>query len=331
MSAPGKALPKPGSLGAWALAIRPKTLSASVMPVIVGSAYAWEFYDHSCRQGFLMYIGPPFALIPRVVAALVVGVGIQIGTNLVNDVADHLKGADTPERLGPPRVTNLGLLSPSAVIRGAVVSFGLAAAAGIWLLLSLQGSLRVSVWPAAVLGLVALGCGVLYTVGPVSIAYLGLGEIFVFGFFGLFATAGTTFVMTGRWVDRSVIAGVALGLLAMGLLEANNIRDIPTDGPVGKRTLAVRFGDGPARKMYVGIIVASIVCAMPLVPWWGAAVLLVCGPVAWLTVRPVLDGASGRDLIKVLQRNSLLEVLVGATLAASSFLASCAPRGQWIR
>ena len=151
----------------------------------------------------------------------------------------------------------------------------------------------------------------------------------------LFATAGTTFVMTGQWVGRSIVAGVVLGLLAVGLLQVNNIRDIPTDGPVGKKTLAVRIGDGPARKMFAGIIVASIVCAMPLVPWWGLPVLLVCGPVAWLTVRPVLGGASGRDLIRVLQRNSLLEVLVGTILAGSTFLSPCGFPGQaqgwWIR
>lgn len=309
MSAPAKALPRPGSLGAWLLAIRPKTLSAGVMPVIVGHAYAASWYQQRGTPGFLH---------PELLwgATFVVAIGIQVGTNLVNDVADHFKGADTSERLGPPRVTNLGLLSPRAVVTGACLSFGAAAAAGVCLLLSLHSAYPgASIALVAVLGLASLGCGVLYTVGPASIAYLGLGEIFVLVFFGVFATAGTTFVMTGVWVGDAVVAGIAMGLLAVGLLEANNIRDIATDAPVGKKTLAVRLGDRRARMMYAGVLASAFVVAQFAVRWPYGLVTLSTAPLAWATARPVLKGAAGRDLVKVLQRNSLLEVAFGVLLS----------------
>lgn len=284
------------------LGIRPKTLSASAMPVVVGASCA-------AAGSAYLYSTPEFEWV-RVAAALVVGVGIQIGTNLVNDVADHFKGADTHERLGPPRVTNLGLLSPKAVVVGALLSFGTAALAGLWLA-------SVSSWMVLIPGAVALVCGVLYTVGPVSIAYLGLGEIFVLGFFGVFATAGTTFVLTERWTAQAMVVGVAMGLLATGILEANNIRDIPTDAPVGKNTLAVRMGDRNARRFYAAVIAAAFaagILAGPL-PWTG--LILLCTPIAWKAVGPVLRGAEGRELIPVLQMNSLLEVAFGLLFAVA--------------
>jgi len=305
-----KPLPAPESLGAWMLAIRPKTLSAGAAPVAVGGVMAERFYlGHIWVQAFAFW--QPWV---RLGAVLLVALGIQVGTNLVNDVADHFKGADTHERLGPPRVTSLGLLQPRVVIAAATASFGVAAAAGLWLLWTLA-DVGADIRIALVLGAISLACGVLYTVGPVSIAYLGLGEVFVFGFFGLFATAGTTFAITAVWVRPAVVAGAALGCLAAGLLETNNIRDIATDAPVGKKTLAVRLGDRRARVMYAGVIAMAFVFGALVVPWWGAVALVaVCGPIAWRTVRPVLEGASGRDLIPVLQRNSTLEVVFGACL-----------------
>jgi 1,4-dihydroxy-2-naphthoate polyprenyltransferase len=289
------------------LAIRPKTLTASIAPVIVGTGYA--------LSGALFSVGgevrtSDLSTFPwsRVLAAFAVGVGIQIGTNLVNDVADHFKGADTHERLGPPRVTNLGLLTPRAVVAGAVAAFGVASLAGLWLA-------SVSSWVVLVPGALALACGVLYTVGPVSIAYLGLGEIFVLGFFGIFATAGTTFVLTEGWSVPALIAGVSMGLFATGILEANNIRDIPTDAPVGKRTLAVRMGDPAARKLYAIVIVGALAFAVVAGPLPGSLLVLLAAPLAWRAVAPVLRGAAGRDLIAVLQMNSLLEITVGIVLA----------------
>jgi 1,4-dihydroxy-2-naphthoate octaprenyltransferase len=307
----GKVLPRPGSLGAWVLAIRPKTLTASVMPVVVGSTLGWELV----RTGR----GHPFTvsgLWLRMLGALVVGLGIQIGTNLVNDWADHLKGADTHERLGPPRVTNLGLLSQGAVLIGAGVSFGLAAVSGAWLLLSLHHAAGVSVAPALVLGALALCCGVLYTVGPVSIAYLGLGELFVLGFFGIFATAGTTFALTGAWTHDAIVLGVSMGLLAVGILQANNIRDIPTDEKAGKRTLQVRLGERGSRILYAFVIAAAFVATFFVLPPWGVLVVaVVSGYPASKAVFEVMRGARGRELIHVLQANSLAELLFGIAVS----------------
>ena len=296
------------------LAIRPKTLSAGAMPVIVGAAFAQAFEVGEEWDGLFGDYDVAWA---RFAGAMVVALGIQVGTNLVNDVADHFKGADTRERLGPPRVTNLGLLSPRAVVTGAIVSFALAALAGMRLLLTIPGGWGMAAWWGLVLGLLALACGVLYTVGPVSIAYLGLGEIFVLGFFGVFATAGTTLVLTGEWWQPAIVAGVAMGLLATGILEANNIRDIPTDAPAGKRTLAVRLGDRPARVLYMLVIAGAFVAGFLAVPWPYSWTLFLCVPFAVVPVRRVLRGDSGRDLIAVLQGNSLLEVVFGIALAVS--------------
>ena len=306
-----EALPPRGSLGAWMLAIRPKTLSAGAMPVVVGAAYAHAWIaTHDSYQLF----GSERAPWVRAAAAMVVALGIQIGTNLVNDVADHFKGADTHDRLGPARVTHLGLLSPRSVVTGAVVGFGAAAVAGVWLLLTLPGGWLPN-WPTFVLGILALVCGVLYTVGPVSIAYLGLGEVFVIGFFGVFATAGTTLVLTGSWVSSAMVAGVAMGLLAVGILEANNIRDIATDAPVGKKTIAVRLGDERARVLYALVIAAAFVAGFLAAPLPYSLLLLMCVPFASVPVTRMLRGAAGRELIPVLQSNSLLEVAFGACLA----------------
>ena len=312
MSAPAKSLPRPGSLGAWMLAIRPKTLSAGAMPVIVGSAFAAAWVADNSQAGYPLFASWSDAWI-RAAGAMVVALGIQIGTNLVNDVADHFKGADTHERLGPPRVTNLRLLSPRAVMAGAIVSLIVAAFAGLALLATLP---TYSGW-AWLLGALALICGVLYTVGPASIAYLGLGEIFVLGFFGVFATAGTTLVLTGEWWSPAIIAGVAMGLLATGILEANNIRDIPTDAPAGKKTLAVRLGDRAARGLYALVILGAFVAGFLAVPWPYPWPLFLCVPFAVVPVRRVLRGDHGRDLIAVLQANSLLEVVFGIALAVS--------------
>lgn len=302
------------------LAVRPKTLTAGSVPVVVGCAFAVASLQRYPTSAFYW----PAEWWPRALAALVAGVGIQIGTNLVNDVADHFKGADTHERLGPPRVTNLGLLAPRVVVSGAVIAFALAALAGLWLA-------SVSSWSVLIPGALALACGVLYTVGPVSIAYLGLGEAFVLAFFGVFATAGTTFVLIEAWSGDAIIAGVSMGLLATGILEANNIRDIPTDAPAGKRTLAVRLGDHRARILYALVIASAFVAAVIAGPWPASLLVLLCSPISWFAVGPVLRGAKGRELIAVLQWNSLLEVAMGVVLSITVVLWTTAPLGGPIK
>jgi len=225
-------------LKAWVLATRPKTLFAAVAPVLLGTALAF-----SQSQGNF----------PAAFAALLGAVCIQIATNLANDYWDSKKGADTPDRLGPVRVTSAGLLKPRTVFAGMVVFFLIATAAGIFL------TLRAG-WPVVAIGLVSIVFGILYTAGPYSLAYLGLGEIFTFLFFGLVATAGTFFVQTLSFSPEAVWLGIMPGSYSVVLIALNNLRDRATDQRVNKKTLAVRFGERFARvEILLFLFVPSLV------------------------------------------------------------------------
>jgi len=213
------------SLKAWVLASRPKTLFAAVAPVLLGSALAF-----SQSKGNL----------PAALAALFGAICIQIATNLANDYWDAKKGADTADRLGPVRVTASGLLQPRTVFLGMVFFFLLATAAGVFL------TFRAG-WPVVAIGLASILFGILYTAGPFSLAYLGLGEVFTFLFFGLVATAGTYFVQALSYSRDAVLLGVMPGCYSVVLIALNNLRDRGTDQRVNKKTLAVRFGEKFAR------------------------------------------------------------------------------------
>jgi 1,4-dihydroxy-2-naphthoate octaprenyltransferase len=213
------------TLKAWVLASRPKTLFAAVAPVLLGSALAF-----SQSKGNL----------PAALAALFGAICIQIATNLANDYWDAKKGADTADRLGPVRVTASGLLKPRTVFLGMVFFFLLATAAGVFL------TLRAG-WPVVAIGVASILFGILYTAGPFSLAYLGLGEVFTFLFFGLVATAGTYFVQALSYSPDAVLLGVMPGCYSVVLIALNNLRDRATDQRVNKKTLAVRFGEKFAR------------------------------------------------------------------------------------
>ena len=202
----------------WILAARPKTLSASVVPVIVGTTLA-----HRIDWMIFLY-------------ALFGAVFIQIGTNLVNDALDFKRGADTAERLGPVRVTQAGLLSAAAVMRGAWLCFVIAALCGIPLII--RGG-----WPIVIIGITSILAAYAYTGGPYPLGYHGLGEIFVLIFFGVIAVGGSYYVQTLAFDWRALIAGVAVGLLAVALLAINNLRDVGSDRASHKKTLIVRFGE----------------------------------------------------------------------------------------
>lgn len=210
---------------AWVLASRPKTLFAAVAPVLLGTALAF-----SQSKGNL----------PTALAALFGAICIQIATNLANDYWDAKKGADTTDRLGPVRVTASGLLQPRTVFLGMVFFFLLAIAAGVFLMLRAG-------WPVVAIGVASVLFGILYTAGPFSLAYLGLGEIFTFLFFGLVATAGTYFVQALSYSPDAVLLGVMPGCYSVVLIALNNLRDRATDQRVNKKTLAVRFGEKFAR------------------------------------------------------------------------------------
>lgn len=223
---------------AWVLASRPKTLFAAVAPVLLGSALA---FSHS--KGNL----------PAAIAALFGAICIQIATNLANDYWDAKKGADTADRLGPVRVTASGLLKPRAVFFGMVFFFLLATAAGVFL------TLRAG-WPVVAIGVASILFGILYTAGPFSLAYLGLGEVFTFLFFGLVATAGTYFVQALSYSPDAVLLGVMPGCYSVVLIALNNLRDRATDQRVNKKTLAVRFGEKFARiEILLFLFIPSIV------------------------------------------------------------------------
>jgi 1,4-dihydroxy-2-naphthoate polyprenyltransferase len=214
------------NLTPWLLAARPKTLSAAVAPVLIGSALAWRVTQ---------------ALDWRLFAFTLAGaVLIQIGTNLVNDALDFKKGADNAERLGPLRVTQAGLLSANGVLIGASICFLLAALCGVPLILH-AGS------PLLAIGLASIVAAYCYTGGPYPIAYNGLGELFVILFFGLVAVGGTYYVQTGRYDAAAAVAGLAAGSPAVVLIAINNLRDVVSDRASRKRTLAVRLGEPFAR------------------------------------------------------------------------------------
>ncbi len=220
---------------AWMMACRPRTLTATIAPVAAGTGLA---HNHG-----------GFALLPAL-AALVAAVLIQIGTNLANDYYDYQKGGDSEGRLGPVRVTQAGLIEGKDVLRGAFLAFALATAAGVWLAL-------VAGWPVVAIGVAGIAAGIAYTAGPWPLGYHGLGDLFVFVFFGLMAVAGTCYVQVLEFRPDSLTAGVALGASSTAILVVNNLRDIETDARAGKRTLAVRIGRGWTKVQYVLLVVST--------------------------------------------------------------------------
>jgi 1,4-dihydroxy-2-naphthoate polyprenyltransferase len=241
--AAGRAATPRGTVKLWLLAARPRTLPAAVAPVLVGTSLAATQDD--------------FSVLPFL-AALIGSVFIQIGTNLSNDYSDARRGADTEERLGPVRVTAGGLMPPKRVLVGTYVAFGIAVAAGLYLA-------AVAGWELLVVGAASILAGVLYTGGPRPYGYEGLGELFVFVFFGLVAVVGSYYVQTEdlRW--EAFALAVPIGLLAAAILVVNNVRDIDTDARAGKRTLAVKLGRDGARLLFAAMI--TVAFAAPAATW----------------------------------------------------------------
>lgn len=285
-----------GPWRAWLSAARPKTLSASAVPVGVGSAVA-------ALEG-------SFRALPAL-AALVCSLLIQVGTNLVNDYADHQRGADTPDRMGPPRASAQGWLRPTTVLRGAFLCFGAAVVIGAYLV-------AIGGWPILVVGLVSLGAGWAYTAGPYPLAYHGLGDLFVFCFFGLVSVLGTVFVQTGHLSPLAWAVAVPVGAVATALLVVNNLRDIPTDARVGKRTLAVRLGARGTRAQYLLLIALIFVAPPVLVQRFGAPVTvlwaLLAAPLAVEPIRRVV-GKEGPALNAALAGTARLQWAYGALMS----------------
>jgi 1,4-dihydroxy-2-naphthoate octaprenyltransferase len=288
-----------GPWRAWLLAARVPTLTAAVTPVLVGTAAAAT-------------VGPFHPLLA--LGALVVSLSIQLGTNFYNDALDFLRGADTPRRRGPVRVTQSGLLTPRQVLGGAYGCFGLAGAVGLYFA-ALYG------WPVLVAGALAIASGLGYTGGPWPIGYHGLGELFVFLFFGVLAVVGSAYVQVGRIIPLAVAASVPVGLLATAILVLNNLRDIETDRTAGKRTLAVRMGARATRMLYLGCLAGAAVAlaAIRATRLTGAWFWLPWLMVGWMgsLARVVWQPREASMLNRALKHTAQLHQLFGLLLAAS--------------
>ncbi|MGD7704654.1 1,4-dihydroxy-2-naphthoate polyprenyltransferase [Microlunatus sp. Y2014] len=285
----------------WVEGARPRTLPAAFSPVIAGTGIAFAV------GGF-----DPLAA----ALALVVSVALQIGVNYANDYSDGVRGTDD-ERVGPMRLVGSGAARPATVKAAAFGCFGVAALAGLALVV------LTAMWWLLAVGALSILAAWFYTGGKNPYGYLGLGELFVFVFFGLVAVCGTTLVQAGFVPWSAVAAAVAIGALACAILVANNLRDLAGDTAVGKRTLATRLGDRGTRWCYVGLCVAAAVAVVVvawLVSWWCLLGLLFVVAAA-LTCRIVLSGAGGADLIRVLKVIGIAELLCAVGLAAGCLVA----------
>ncbi len=288
---------------AWMLASRPATLPAAGVPVFVGAAAA-------VSEGAQF---KPFVFSVTLATALL----IQIGTNFANDYSDFQRGADNDTRLGPTRVTHSGLISQQSIRRGIVTAFGVAAVLGIYLAL-------VGGWSIVAIGLFSIVAGIAYTGGPWPFGYHGLGDVFVFVFFGVVAVTGTAFLQAGTWSAFALAAAVPIGLLVTNILVVNNLRDLPTDRQAGKNTLAVRIGERATRLQYA--VFALISYAVPTVlalsthgrRW--LLLPLLSAPLAAMLVTRVLGGLAGRDLNPMVKRSGMLLLLFGILFSIGLFM-----------
>jgi 1,4-dihydroxy-2-naphthoate octaprenyltransferase len=292
----------PSGARIWLMAARPRTLPAAIAPVLVGTSLA----------GFAHVFHPL-----RFLAALLGAIFIQVGTNLSNDYSDARRGADTEDRLGPVRVTAGGLVPPRQVLIATAVSFGLAVLAGIYLIV-------VAGWLLLLVGAASILAGVLYTGGPRPYGYEGLGEVFVFLFFGIVAVAGSYFVQTKHLHWEAFALAVPVGMLAAAILVVNNFRDIDTDRRAGKRTLAVRLGRERTRDLFAVVIYLAYVLvpvtwifgplkAWVLLPWLSL-------PGAAPLVRLVRNRTDGPSLNQALAQTGMLQLAFCMLLSAGVLL-----------
>ena len=277
------------SLGIWLVGARPRTLPAAIAPVLVASSLALDSFD------------PLTALL-----ALVVSLSLQIGVNYANDYSDGIRGTDT-DRIGPSRLTAGGLAKPVQVKSAAFISFSVAAVAGLGLAIS------TSWWLIAV-GAISIAAAWGYTGGKNPYGYMGLGELFVFIFFGLVATVGSFYVQVAKITGQSILAGVIVGLLACAILVINNIRDRAKDEVVGKLTLAVRLGDKRSRIIYTVLVIAPYLLTAGFGTPWTLLTLLTL-PMTISILKALRSGIQGVDLIALLGKTGKLQMLFSLALS----------------
>ncbi|WP_019136249.1 1,4-dihydroxy-2-naphthoate polyprenyltransferase [Cellulomonas massiliensis] len=282
------------TLSDWVAGARPRTLPAAAAPVLVGTGAAAQLGSEHLGAAAL---------------ALGLALALQVGVNYANDYSDGVRGTDV-DRVGPMRLTASGTARPGHVKAAAFGAFGVAALLGI-ALVALSGQ-----WWLLAIGALCIVAAWFYTGGRRPYGYRGLGEVAVFVFFGLVAVLGTTYTQAGRLSGPAYLGAVAVGLLACALLMANNLRDVPTDALVGKRTLAVRLGERRARQLYGAFVILPVVLGAACAAWapWCLLVLILLAPAVILAV-VVRLGASGRALVPVLAFTGQLELAFGVLLA----------------
>lgn len=278
----------------WVIGARPRTLPAAVAPVLVATALA----------------GNSASFLPALLA-LSVSLSLQVGVNYANDYSDGIRGTDA-NRVGPTRITASGLATPASVKTAAFIAFGVGAVAGLGL------AVMTSWWLIAV-GVASILAAWGYTGGKNPYGYIGLGELFVFIFFGVVATVGTFYVQTETITLDSILASIPMGTFACALLAINNIRDRALDAPAGKKTLAVRLGDRKARYFFASLIALGYVAALSIGSIWILLTLLTA-PVALGLVRGVLGEVQGRELIPYLAKTGKLQLLFAIVFSASLVL-----------
>jgi len=283
------------SAGQWLEGARPRTLPAAIAPVIAGTGAAAAL--------------PEGADLPRALLALLVALALQVGVNYANDYSDGVRGTDD-DRVGPFRLVGSGAATPTSVRFAAIAAFAVAGLIGLGLV-AVTGQ-----WWLLAVGAAAIAAAWFYTGGRHPYGYLGLGEVFVFVFFGLVAVLGTTYTQTGTVSWTAVAAACGVGALACAILVANNLRDIPTDSVTGKRTLAVRLGDPRTRHLYLGLVAAAMLLALTVAP---AHPLALAALLSLLVLRQAVSavrgGAVGLGLIPVLRDTGKGELAYAALLA----------------
>jgi 1,4-dihydroxy-2-naphthoate octaprenyltransferase len=288
----------------WMEAARPRTLPASIAPVIVGTAAS----EHVVLPAAVSWI--------RFLLAFGVALTLQVAVNYANDYFDGVRGVDTNDRVGPRRVVAAGLVPPGRMKAAIGAMLGIAGVLGL-ALAALAG------WELLLVGLAAGAATIGYSGGPRPYASAGLGEVFVFVFFGLVATVGSAYVQDERLTVLPVLAGVAMGVLATALLVVNNLRDIPTDAAAGKRTLAVRLGDARTRQLYVGLVGVAFATAGVMVAIAGEgwlALPLLSVPLFARAVGTVRSSPPGPELIAALERTAQAQLVFAALLVVGLLL-----------
>ena len=289
------------TLAEWVEAARPRTLPAAVAPVLAGSAVAW--FDRSFQ--------PVLAGL-----ALLVALALQVGVNYANDYSDGIRGTDA-DRVGPMRLVGSGKAQPRQVLAAAMICFAIAAVAGLLVVVITQ------YWWLLIVGAVSIAAAWYYTGGRHPYGYLGLGELFVFIFFGLVAVAGTVYVQVGAVSAATWWTAIAIGALACAILVANNLRDLDGDRVAGKRTLATKLGDRDTRLFFVGLIAAAAIGVVAVAAnssWWALLGLLMVVPLL-RPGRDLLRGASGLELIPVLKATGIAELICAAGIFAGLLIA----------